>query len=63
MCKESYWAKNIPLEFVKRATENPVSFSVFYKKVQVGLAKVITDKTTFGYLAVVFFNEKKLNTK
>jgi GNAT superfamily N-acetyltransferase len=57
LCNESYWAKNISLELVKQAIENSVCFSVFYKDEQVGFARVITDKATFGYLADVFILE------
>ena len=54
LCNESYWAKNIPLDIIKKGIENSVCFSVFYKEEQVGFARVITDKATFGYLADVF---------
>ena len=54
---ESYWAKNIPLDIIKKGIENSVCFSVFYKEEQVGFARVITDKATFGYLADVFIVE------
>ena len=54
LCNESYWAKNIPLAIVKTGIENSICFSVFYKKVQIGFARVITDNATFGYLADVF---------
>jgi GNAT superfamily N-acetyltransferase len=54
LCIESYWSKNIPLDVVKRGIENSVCFSVFYKEEQIGFARVITDKATFGYLADVF---------
>lgn len=54
LCNESYWAKNIPLAIVKTSIENSICFSVFYKEVQIGFARVITDNATFGYLADVF---------
>ncbi len=54
LCNESYWAKNIPLDIVKKGIENSVCFSIFYKEEQIGFARVITDKATFGYLADVF---------
>ena len=57
LCNESYWAKNIPLDIIKKGIENSVCFSVFYKEEQVGFARVITDKATFGYLADVFIVE------
>lgn len=57
LCNESYWAKNISLEIVKKSIENAVCFSMFYKEEQIGFARVITDKATFGYLADVFIVE------
>ncbi len=54
LCNESYWSKNIPLDIVKKGIENSVCFSIFYKEEQIGFARVITDKATFGYLADVF---------
>jgi GNAT superfamily N-acetyltransferase len=57
LCNESYWSKNIPLDIVKKSIENSVCFSVFYKEEQIGFARVITDKASFGYLADVFIME------
>jgi GNAT superfamily N-acetyltransferase len=57
LSKESYWAQNIPEETVKTSIENAVCFSIFNKSQQVGFARVITDKATFGYLADVFILE------
>ena len=54
---ESYWAKNISINLVKKSIENSVCFSVFYKDKPVGFARVITDKATFGYIADVFIIE------
>ena|ERR1044072_5291703 len=55
---QSYWAKNIPLEIVRRGIENSVCFNIFRDKEQVGFARVITDKSTFGYLCDVIINEQ-----
>jgi GNAT superfamily N-acetyltransferase len=54
---ESYWAKHIPIETVKQSIENSFCFGVYFKNEQVGFARVITDYTTFGYLADVFILE------
>jgi len=54
LSQESYWAKDVPVEIVKRSIENSLCFSVFYKEQQIGFARVITDKATFAYLADVF---------
>jgi GNAT superfamily N-acetyltransferase len=51
---ESYWAKNIPLEVVKRSVEHSLCFGVYHHSTQIGFARVVTDKATFAYLADVF---------
>jgi len=54
---ESYWAKGIPLETVRRAIEHSLNFSVYDGAQQVGFARVITDYATFAYLGDVFVLE------
>ena len=54
---KSYWAENIPLETVQQSIDNSLCFGVFHLGRQIGFARVITDKTTFGYLADVFIDE------
>jgi GNAT superfamily N-acetyltransferase len=58
LSEESYWAKNIPFETVKQSIENALNFGIFYKNEQIGFARVISDYTTFAYLADVFILEK-----
>src|SRR5882724_7933442 len=53
----SYWAMGIPLETVQRSVDGSVCFGVFHGPQQVGFARVVTDKATFGYLADVFIDE------
>jgi GNAT superfamily N-acetyltransferase len=53
----SYWAKDIPFETVKKAAENSLVFNVFSGKEQVAYARVITDKTTYAYLCDVIVTE------
>lgn len=50
----SYWAAGIPLETVKRAIEHSLCFGIYKDTVQVGFARWITDRATFGYLADVY---------
>jgi len=50
----SYWAKNIPRDVMKKAIDNSLCFGVFDGLCQVGFARVVTDGATFGYLADVF---------
>ena len=60
---ESYWAKNIPLALVQKSIEGSFCFGVYKndklnENLQIGFARVITDKATFGYLADVFILEE-----
>lgn len=51
----TYWAKGIPAETLKRAIDNSICFGVFTEQnEQVGFARVVTDMATFAYLADVF---------
>lgn len=54
---ESYWAKNIPIEIVKKSIDGSLCFGVYYQEKQIGFARVITDYATFGYLADVFIDK------
>jgi GNAT superfamily N-acetyltransferase len=57
LSEESYWARGIPLDLVRRAVENSFCFGAYLGEQQVGLARVVTDRTTFAYLADVFVLE------
>jgi GNAT superfamily N-acetyltransferase len=58
LSEESYWAKGIPLEIVTRAIEHSLCFGVYHNAQQIGFARLITDYTTFAYLADVFIIEQ-----
>lgn len=53
----SYWAEGIGRDVVDRSIENSIAFGVYHGASQVGFARVITDKSTFAYLADVFVVE------
>ncbi|HUK48221.1 MAG TPA: GNAT family N-acetyltransferase [Terriglobales bacterium] len=55
--RQSYWSPGIPREMVERSIKNSLCFGVFKGTQQVGFARVITDRTTFAYLADVFILE------
>jgi len=57
LSNKSYWAENIPEEIVRRSIEGSCCFGIYHNEKQVGFARVITDKATFGYLADVFIDE------
>lgn len=52
--QESYWAQGISREKVERSIAESMCFGVYHEGKQIGLARVITDKSTFAYLADVF---------
>ena len=54
---QSYWSPGIPLATVARAVDNSVCVGAYLGDAQVGFARVITDKTTFAYLADVYVLE------
>jgi len=55
----SYWAEEIPFETVKRSVEHSLCFGVYTADKQIGFARVISDYTTFAYLADVFILEEE----
>lgn len=57
----SYWAKDIPFNIVKNSVENSFCFGVYFNNNQIGFARLITDYTTFAYLADVFILEEHRN--
>jgi len=50
----AYWSEGIPIETVRRALEHSFTFGVYHGEQQVGMARVVTDFTTFAYIADVF---------
>jgi GNAT superfamily N-acetyltransferase len=53
----SYWAKDIPMETVRCSIHNSLCFGIYRGSALAGFARVITDRTTFAYLADVFVIE------
>jgi GNAT superfamily N-acetyltransferase len=54
LSKESYWAKDIPLETVEKSIQNSLCFGIYKDKKQVAFSRWITDKATFAYLCDVY---------
>jgi GNAT superfamily N-acetyltransferase len=54
----SYWAEGIPLNLVERSLNHSLCFGLYYEGQQVGLARVITDYTTYAYLCDVYVLEE-----
>jgi GNAT superfamily N-acetyltransferase len=54
LCNDTYWAKGIPRSTVERSIRHSLCFGLYHQQQQAGFARVITDYTTFAYLADVF---------
>lgn len=54
----AYWSEGIPVEVVARSLAGSLAFDIYHVGLegerQVGLARVISDRATFAYLADVF---------
>ena len=55
----SYWAEGIPRDLVERSLRNSLCFGLYEGERQVGLARVITDLTTYAYLCDVYVLPEK----
>jgi GNAT superfamily N-acetyltransferase len=55
---ESYWAKTRTLEQTLTAIESSLCFGIFRGRMQIGFARVITDRATFAYVGDVFVLEE-----
>lgn len=55
----AYWSIDIPRETIQKAIEHSFCIGIYaHNKQQAGFARIITDYTTFGYLADVFVLEE-----
>lgn len=54
---QSYWAQGIPLETFRRAVENSLTIGAFIDGRMSGMARVVTDRATFGWICDVFVDE------
>jgi GNAT superfamily N-acetyltransferase len=54
----SYWSPGIGLDRVAQAIENSFTVAVLHRGQQVALARIVSDFTTFAYLADVYVLEE-----
>lgn len=53
----SYWANERPRERIERSLQHSLVFGVYDAGKQVGLARLVTDYTTFAWLCDVFIED------
>ena len=51
---ESYWSEGISLDTVQRSMEHSICFGLYDGTAQIGFARVITDRATYGRLSDVY---------
>ncbi len=61
LSEQSYWSKGIPLQTVIQSIRHSYAFGLFLEEKQIGFARVITDYSTFAYLADVFVDKHYQN--
>ncbi len=54
LSEETYWARGRSRELMQRSFDNSICFGAYLEDRQVGFARVVTDRTTFAWLADVF---------
>jgi GNAT superfamily N-acetyltransferase len=57
----AYWSLGVSMETVRRTIEHSIPFGVYLNDHQVGFARVISDWTTFAYVADVFVIKEARN--
>jgi GNAT superfamily N-acetyltransferase len=55
--QDSYWGKALPRKNFETSIQESICFGVYFDNKQIGFAKVISDKSTFAYLADVFIDK------
>src|SRR6266568_7971215 len=53
----AYWSEGITLASVSKAIDNSLNFGLYKGDEQIGFARVVTDYTSFAYIADVFVLE------
>ena len=53
LLEQSYWAKDRPLDVIEKSIKHSECFSLYDNESQIGFARVVTDYSTFGYIADV----------
>ena len=58
MLSRAYWAKGRTPEVIARYLQHSLAFGLYYGERQIGLARIISDYTTFAYLCDVIIHEE-----
>ncbi len=51
---DSYWSQGVPRDVVDKSIDHSLCFGLYDGAEQVGFARLVTDRSTFAFLADVF---------
>lgn len=54
LCHDSYWAKGIDIDIVRKSVANSLCFAGFIDDQQVAFGRAVTDLTSFAFLRDIF---------
>jgi 8-oxo-dGTP diphosphatase len=54
LARQSYWAQNRPLTVIETSIQHSVCLGIYHHGLQVAFARLVTDQSTFAWLADVF---------
>ena len=54
LANDAYWSRGIPVDVFEKSVANSLCFGLYDKDQQVGFSRVVSDFSTFAYLADVF---------
>ena len=54
LANDAYWSRGIPVDVFEKSIANSLCFGLYYKYQQIGFSRVVSDFSTFAYLADVF---------
>jgi len=54
LSQESYWAQERSIQVVQKSLKHSLNFGIYRRDEQVGFARVVTDYSTFAWVADVF---------
>jgi GNAT superfamily N-acetyltransferase len=57
LTEESYWGKGLPRNKFEISIKESICFGVYLDEKQIGFARIISDKSTFAYLAEIFIDK------
>jgi len=57
LARQSYWAQNRPRNVIETSIQHSVCLGIYHHGLQVAFARLVTDQSTFAWLADVFVDE------